>query len=84
MKKVILQIILCFFVVVINLTKDLFPLGKIYAKRFACNLDITNSLDKVKDSKYLSFLDETEKQEFEVLKEFQTEYCNKYKIIKDE
>jgi len=80
MRKALIQIIFCFFLMVFNLAIHLYPIGKIYTKHYACNLNLNDYLKKMKNSEYLFFLDETEKEQLNILNEFQREYCIKNQI----
>lgn len=79
MKKTVQLVILSFFLSVSNLLVELYPTVKLYLKHFACNIDVNHYINELKQSENLSFLDDTEMEELNKLKEFQKEYCNKIK-----
>jgi len=80
MKKLFLKITLCIFITSINLLIELYPTGKIYLKYHICNMNLNDYISKIKSSDYLSFFDETEKENLNTLSEIQNMMCNKNNI----
>ncbi|WP_299438494.1 hypothetical protein [uncultured Aquimarina sp.] len=64
----------------INVMVELYPIGRLYTKYYACNVDIEAVVDHEKLSKRIPFLEAVPKESFLELKKFQTEFCNQYQL----
>ncbi|WP_299887916.1 hypothetical protein [uncultured Lacinutrix sp.] len=74
-KQLLFQLILCVFISIGNITKDLFPLGKTYLKNYACQFDIQVLLNEEILNKIKSNLSQ---EELEDIKKLKDNYCKTY------
>ncbi len=79
MKKAVINILFCLSIIAINLIIELYPIGRLYTKYYACKLDIEMIVDRAKLSKKGAFLETVPKKHFLEVKKFQTEFCNQFK-----
>jgi len=80
MKKAIIYIMFCLSIMIINLVVELYPIGRLYTKYYACTLDVEAVVDLTELPKKTPFLETFPKESFLELKKFQTQFCNQYKL----